>query len=107
MSKNKQDKSQHIIYDDGSQIWYTNGQPSRKDGPAVIWADGNKAWWLNGKRHCETGPAIEYKDGRKEWYIEGIEYTEEDFNNWLEKKQLNDLLQNSLPLGKRKRKSKI
>ena len=49
-------------------------------------------WIKNGKPHREDGPAIEYASGKKEWWVNGVEYTEEEFNQWLEKKLLNENL---------------
>lgn len=104
---------------DGVKIWYINGKPHREDGPAVEYSDGRKDWFLNGVRHREGGPAIEFATGSKEWYhcgelhredgpareylsgtklwyLNDIEYTEEEFNQWLAKKHLNEKLQSSL-----------
>ena len=76
----------------GTIRWYKNGKLHREDSPAYESPDGVKEWWLNGQRHREDGPAIEQDDGSKEWYLNGIEYTEEEYNQWLKKKLLNENL---------------
>jgi hypothetical protein len=81
---------------DGSKEWYLNDQLHREDGPAVETADGSKLWYLNDQLHREDGPAVERADGSKAWYLNGIEYTEQEFNQWLEKKALNEKLQTTL-----------
>ena len=76
----------------GTVRWYKDGQFHREDGPAVEWNSGTKSWYLNDKLHREDGPAIEWSDGRKEWWLNDIQHTEEEFNQWLEKKHLNEKL---------------
>ena len=80
----------------GDKTWWLNGQRHRLDGPAVEYANGDKAWFLNGQRHRLDGPALERSDGDKYWYLNDIEYTEEEFNQWLEKKKLNERLNQTL-----------
>ena len=67
-----------------------------------ISSNGSITHWKNGSEHREDGPAVEYTNGGKEWFINGVQYTEEEFNRWLEKYQLNKKLQHTLevkPLG--------
>ena len=85
-----------IEYANGNKEWYLNDKLHREDGPAVEDASGYKEWWLNGKEHREDGPALEWPDGTKEWWLNGVEYTEEEFNQWLEKKNLNKRLHQTL-----------
>jgi hypothetical protein len=59
------------IEQDGTKMWYLNGELHREDGPAVEYPDGTKHWFLNGEYHCEDGPAFEYADGTKMWYLNG------------------------------------
>lgn len=95
----------------GSREWYQHGLKHRKEGPAIDNIDGGQEWWLNGVLHCETGPAMnlfndqiyhvlnknnKYKSSNKEWYLHGVKYTEEEFNQWLDKKNLNKKLQHTL-----------
>lgn len=49
-------------------------------------------WYNNGELHREDGPAVEWPYGSKEWYLNGVELTEEEFNVWLAKKNLNEKL---------------
>jgi hypothetical protein len=41
------------------------------DGPAVIWADGSQEWWINGNRHRLNEPAVVNADGSRRWYLNG------------------------------------
>ena len=59
------------IEQDGTKMWYLNGELHREDGPAVEYPDGTKHWFLNGEYHCEDGPAVESADGEKRWYLNG------------------------------------
>jgi hypothetical protein len=65
------------IFDNGSKVWYLNGQLHREDGPAVEDISGYKQWWLNGKFHRKDGPAIERPSGFKIWYQNGILHRED------------------------------
>ena len=92
------------VDEDGTVCWYKDDKLHREGGPAVEWSDGSKYWCLNGKRHREDGPAIERASGTKEWWLNDIQKTEEEFNQWLEKKLLNERLQQTLeekPQGKK------
>lgn len=64
--------------------------------PAVELFNGTKYWYVHGEPHRENGPAVMFSDGKIGWWLYGIEYNEADFNNYLEKKNLNQALQNSL-----------
>jgi hypothetical protein len=77
-----------IEWKDGSKAWHLNGQSHREDGPALEWANGEKQWYLNGNRHRTDGPAIEYTSGKKAWYLNGQEYTEQEFNQMTQYKEL-------------------
>ena len=81
---------------EGSRVWYLNDQLHREDGPAIEWSTGSKAWWLHGKAHREDGPAVEWSTGRKEWYLNGAQHTEQEFQQWLDKKNLNEKLHATL-----------
>lgn len=91
----------------GTQAWYKHGLLHRADGYAVKHPDGTKEWNFQGELHREDGPAIEYASGCKEWWIEGIQYTEEEFNNYLEKKKLKKSLNQKLNIRDSKLKVKI
>ena len=93
-----------VEWKDGTKEWWLNGQRHREGGPAVEWSDGSKYWYKDGKRHREDGPAIEWAHGDKTWWLNDIQKTEEEFNQWLEKKLLNERLQQTLeekPQGKK------
>jgi len=75
-------------YTDGYTAWYQNGKRHREDGPAIECNTGDRYWYQNGKFHRIDGPAIEHSDGNKEWWIGGTEYTEEEFNEKTQSKQL-------------------
>ena len=75
--------------------WYNlEGKLHRENGPAIEWADGSKSWWINGQRHRENGPAVEYTNGDKYWWINDKNYTEQSFNEYINK-------QNKPCLGKK------
>ena len=65
-----------VIWEDGSQHWYLNGQHHgqyhRADGPAVILKNGTQVWYRYGERHREDGPAVIHPDGRQFWYYHGV-----------------------------------
>lgn len=89
-------------YDDGgrdyfTQEWWGDGKLHREDGPAVIYPFGTKEWWIKGRRHREDGPAIESPDGHREFWLNGNLLSEEEFNQWLDKKRLNEKLHSTLP----------
>lgn len=73
--------------------WYINGKLHREDGPAVECANGDKAWYLNGKQHREDGPAVEWINRHKKWRLNDIEYSEQDYNNYILKKRLQRILE--------------
>ena len=83
-----------VIYDDCTEWYNLEGKLHREDGPAIEWADGRKSWWINGQLHRVDGPAVEWVDGSKEWWINGDEYTEQSFNEYINK-------QNKPCLGKK------
>ena len=66
-----------VIWKDGSQFWYLNGDYHRKNGPAIIWKDGSKHWYKNGVPHRENGPAVIRSNGVVEYWLEGIPYKNE------------------------------
>ena len=45
--------------------------------------------WFNleGKLHRENGPAIEFANGDKSWWINGKNYSEKEFNDYIESKK--------------------
>jgi hypothetical protein len=72
----------------GCTSWYKEDTNilHREDGPAVEYSDGRKYWYLNGEKHREDGPAIVYSYGHKYWYLNDINYTEQEFNKIMAKK---------------------
>ena len=64
---------EHIIHEDGTQIWFFNGRLHREnDKPAVIYPEEYQAWYFNGRRHREDDkPARIYGDGTQEWWTNG------------------------------------
>lgn len=96
-----------IEWSDGDKEWCLNGLRHREDGPAFEGKNGDKVWWINDELHREDGPACEWADGTKAWYLNGVEYTEKEFNQWLEKKKLNERLNQELKEKPVVRKMKI
>lgn len=104
--------------ENGEKHWFIDGKHHRDDGPAQIWSnidywfthgkiptnvedlgiriEYSMYWFIEDKLHREDGPAIELSDETKEWYLNGCELTEEEFNQWLEKKSLNEKLHTKL-----------
>ncbi|WP_139794293.1 hypothetical protein [Chromobacterium violaceum] len=97
--------------EDGITYWYQNGELHRDDGPAVE-CDEFREWWSHGVLHREDGPAIDWPSGpgggwSKRWFLNGVELSEEQFNQWLEKKRLNEKLQSALAPSPGIKKGKI
>jgi hypothetical protein len=61
--------------------WYNAvGHLHCDDGPAYISPPtGAKGWYRDGKRHRIDGPAMEWPDA-KEWWVDGRQFTEDEFN---------------------------
>lgn len=57
--------------------------------------------------NIEDGPAFEASNGYREWWINGEELTEDEFNSYLAKKKLNELLQSDLQEKASKMQGKI
>ncbi|MHA6897972.1 hypothetical protein [Ralstonia pseudosolanacearum] len=93
--------------DDGTKKWFMGGQLHREDGPAYEHAKGTKEWWIHDQLHREEGPAVEWPDDSKEWWLNGVELSEEEFKQWLEKKELNEKLHTTLAPKPMIKRSKI
>ena len=55
--------------------------------------------YINGRfqKHCESGLAVVWeKTGLKEWWLYGSKVSEKVFNQWLDKKNLNEKLHSTL-----------
>lgn len=76
--------------------FYLNGEKHRECAPAIEWESGGVEWWFKGKLHRENGPAITLSNGNQYWYLFGNQYTEEEFNQWKIKKELNEKLNSTL-----------
>lgn len=103
-----EDRTDGMVTDSfGTTRWYKNGELHRENGPAYIDKNGTKVWYQNGLRHREDGPAVEFGNGYKEWHLNDIEYYEEEFNQWLAKKQLNEKLHTTLEEKSSHKRNKI
>ena len=69
---------------DGQKEWYVNGKCHRVDGPAIEWGNGDRFWLVDGKCHRIDGPAVERANGRKSWWIDEVEYSEGEFNKFIQ-----------------------
>lgn len=69
--------------------------------------DNGIFWYKNNLLHREDGPAIEDRYGNKMWFVEDIQYSEEEFHLYRERKLMNDLLQSTLSEKKSYHKAKI
>ncbi|MDA8453677.1 hypothetical protein M4R22_02760 [Acidovorax sp. GBBC 3334] len=74
---NNPPKEDGMVEFDEGKIWFANGEPHRKDGPAIVWNNGREDWFLKGKRHRENGPALTHLNGIKEWYVDGLMHRED------------------------------
>ena len=70
-------------------------------------SDGNIEWWFNGNLHREYGPALVCANGHKEWWIAGQEFNKNEFQHWLDKKNLNTKLETNLHTKSVLKRSKI
>lgn len=57
-----------VIYSNGKECWYQNGDLHRTVGPASKTPDGYMVYYIKGKLHREDGPAI-LSRYQEEWYI--------------------------------------
>jgi hypothetical protein len=74
-----------LEWPDGSTSWYLHGQIHREDGPAQEWPDGSKQWWVHDRQHRTDGPAVEVAHGNKKWwYVNGRQFTEDEFNMYVD-----------------------
>ncbi len=67
-----------VVWRDGFQEWYCNGERHRIDGPAVVYHDV-LIWFYQSKRHRLDGPAVVYVNGSKDYYIHGDFYSEIEY----------------------------
>lgn len=79
----------------GVQEWFINGKRHRENGSAVIYPDVGEEWWFNGVLHRLDGPALIHGEF-KLWLINGVEYTREEYCQFLHKKTLKDSLNQNL-----------
>ncbi len=96
-----------IQHHSGYTAWYLEGEKHRLNGPAIIWPDGSQEWFVHGLRHRVDGPACIESDGSKEWWVDDVQLTEDEFKQWLPKKDLNEKLQSSLDEKTEQKKNKI
>lgn len=80
----------------GFVLYYKNNLLHRENGPAIECENGTTVWCLNGKKHREDGPAVMDAKGTLEYWIHGTQYTEKEFNFYLEKKELQKTLPSDL-----------
>lgn len=98
--------------DDKGVIYYKDGKKHREDGPAVELKNGTKEWWIDGQRHRDDGPACIYKDPDEgdffyEWFRNGERVTEQEVEQLITKKNLNEKLESTLASRTREKKRKI
>ena len=62
-----------VLRDEQGTVSYYNhlGRLDRDSGPAVIYADGEQHWYQNGQRHRTDGPAVIHPSGLEFWYHHG------------------------------------
>lgn len=77
-------------WNDGTKAWCKEGKYHRTDGPAVEYTNGSKYWYKEGKYHRTDGPAYKRLVGSSftlGWFIEGNQYSEEEFEKEIAKRQ--------------------
>lgn len=57
-----------VTLDDGTKMWYTDGQLHRIGQPAKVYANGGEEWYVNGNLHRDGEPAVKYACGYALWY---------------------------------------
>lgn len=72
------------MYPNGDEEWRVRGKLHREDGPAVTSVYSGLEWHLHGECHRTDGPAIEHILGGKEWWVGGREFTEDEFNLYVD-----------------------
>lgn len=96
---------------DEGVVHYKDGKEHREDGPAVELKDGTRKWFINGKLHREDGPAViaidEYGEPFYEWFRNGERVTEQEIEQLIAKKALNEKLHNTLGPRHKEKKKKI
>jgi len=78
--------SMKFYYKDGtsSDEYHYSKQLHRIDGPAAEYGSGTKLWYVDGKRHRLDGPAEEWASGGRYWWIDEVEYSEGEFNKFIQ-----------------------
>ena len=98
--------------DDKGIIYYKDGKKHREDGPAVELKNGTMEWWIDGQRHRDDGPACIYKDPDEgdffyEWFRNDERVTEQEIEQFIVKKALNEKLQSTLEQKHVEKRKKI
>ena len=68
-----------VVWFDGEQHWWFDGNIHRTDGPAIVYVDGSVEWRQHGQIHRVDGPAIEWRNGSVEWWLNDTKLTEAEF----------------------------
>ena len=65
----------------GTKKWLLpDGRFHREGKPAIIYENGDESWYYNGNIHREDGPAITWNDvDHKSWFLDGVQYTEKGY----------------------------
>ncbi|MHC3434954.1 hypothetical protein G7048_06145 [Diaphorobacter sp. HDW4B] len=63
--------------------------------------------YVNGKLHKEDGPAVLWSSGQEEYWLNDQEHTKQEFEQWQDKKHLNDKLQTTLEPKPTEKRSKL
>jgi len=80
-----------VTNEEGTTIYYLDGEIHRENGPAMIRKDGTVAWVKHGGFHRENGPAVTNSNGTAEYWLNDRHLTEAQWRTELLIRQVIDL----------------
>ena len=70
--RHREDDLPAVIYEDGTQMWYKNGNLHRDGDLPTLITNGSQHFYKHGRCHRDGDlPAIIYADGYQSWYKDG------------------------------------
>ncbi len=79
----------------GVITFFKDNKLHREDGPAVIYPDGTEIWWYEGETHREDGPAVIWEGDPNNiaYYLFNKEVTKQEHDDYRAKKRKQRLQQ--------------